>query len=44
MFKQTPNDPSAVVNTITKALEKIHLGNELSSDSLCKILYVNVQF
>ena len=34
MYEEVPNDPSVLVNTIIKALEKIHLRGDLSSDTL----------
>ena len=34
MYEEVPNDPSVLVNTIIKALEKIRLRSDLSSDTL----------
>ena len=34
VYEEVPNDPSVLVNTIIKALEKIRLRGDLSSDTL----------
>ena len=34
VYKEVPNDPSVLLNTIIKALEKICLRGDLSSDTL----------
>ena len=34
MYEEVPNDPSVLVNTMTKALEKIYLKGDLSSATL----------
>ena len=34
MYEEVPNNPSVLVNTMTKALEKIYLKGDLSSATL----------
>ena len=34
MYEEVPNDPSALLNTIIKAVEKIGVQGDLSSDTL----------
>ena len=34
MYEEVPNEPNVLINTIMKALEKIRLRGDLSSDTL----------
>ena len=44
MYEEVPNDPNVLINTIMKALEKIRLRGDLSSDTLNYFLVKDPKF
>ena len=44
MYEEVPNDPNVLINTIMKALEKIRLRDDLSSDTLNYFLVKDPKF
>ena len=44
VYKQAPDDPSALANTLTKALEKICLREDLPKDTLDYFLVKDPKF
>ena len=44
VYEQAPGDPSALANTLIKALEKIHLRGDLSKDALDYFLVKDPKF
>ena len=44
MYEEVPNDPNVLINTIMKALEKIRLRSDLSSDNLNYFLVKDPKF
>ena len=44
VYKNVPNDPNILINTIMKALEKIRLRGDLSSDALNYFLFKDPKF
>ena len=44
MYEDVSNDPSVLGNTIIKALEKIRLGRDISSDTLSYVFVQDPKF
>ena len=44
MYDEVPNDPNVLINTIMKALEKIRLRGDLSSDILNYFFVKDLKF
>ena len=44
MYKEVPNDPSILVNTIIKALEKIRLRGDLSNNTVKYFFVEDLKF
>ena len=44
VYEEVPNDPNVLINTIKKALEKIRLRSDLSSDTLNYFLVKDLKF
>ena len=44
VYEEVPNDSNVLINTIMKALEKIHLCGDLSSDTINHFLVTDPKF
>ena len=44
MYEEVPNEPNVLINTIMKALEKMRLRGDLSSDTLNCLFVKNPKF